>query len=180
MLDLAGKSEPTLGEILSLPANQLFRDCPGLQSTIALTDGQYMAYHHHVLSETYSLPTQDLSEDQVQMEPFAVKSLAKLIKSTESAHPAETFVLSHLDLRCHNIIITGDLHVRGIIDWEFSGIVPRYLFTPPPWLTGHDSSAAWACPPRAPVLHCQLYPEFLEVLEEKSTSDSNCAKLWEE
>ncbi|RTE75367.1 hypothetical protein BHE90_010160 [Fusarium euwallaceae] len=180
MPDPAGKPEPIVGEILSLPANELFRDRPGLQSTAVLPEGQYMAYHHHVLSETYRLPTQDLSQDQVQMELFAIESLAKLIKSTEPAHSAETFVLAHLDLRCHNIIITEDLHIRGIIDWEFSGTIPRRLFTPPPWLTGHDSSAAWACPPRAPILHHQLYPEFLKVLEEKSTSDSNCAGLWEE
>ncbi|RSL57397.1 hypothetical protein CEP54_008305 [Fusarium duplospermum] len=180
MPDPAGKPEPIIGEILSLPANELFRDRPGLQSTTPLPGGQYMAYHHHVLSETYRLPTEDLSEDQVQMELFAIESLVKLIRSTESAHSTETFVLAHLDLRCHNIIITEDLHIRGIIDWEFSGTIPRRLFTPPAWLTGHDSSAAWACPPRAPVMHFQLYPEFLKVLEEKSTFDSSCAALWEE
>ncbi|KAJ4310989.1 hypothetical protein N0V84_010688 [Fusarium piperis] len=176
----AGKSEPAVGDIISLPANELLMDRPGLQSTTAHTDGQYMAYHHHVLSETYRLPTQDLSEDQVQLELFAIESLAKFIKSAEPAQSAGPFVLSHLDLRCHNVIITGDLHMRGIIDWEFSGTIPRRLFTPPPWLTGHDSSAAWACPLTAPVMHFQLYPEFLEVLQEKSTFDSNCAQLWKE
>lgn len=179
----AGKSEPVVGDILSLPANELLMDRPGLQSTTARTDGQYMAYHHRVLSETYRLPTQDLSEDQAQLELFAIESLAKLIEPAESARSAGPFVLSHLDLRCHNIIVTQELHIRGIIDWEFSGTIPRRLFTPPPWLTGHDPSAAWACPLTAPVMHFQLYPEFLEVLREKSTSSSDCARLrkaWED
>lgn len=79
--------------------------------------------------------------------------------------------LAHLDLRCGNITITEDLRIHSIIDWEFTGTVPRHLFTPPPWITGHDLAAVAAIP------HSRIYSEFLEVLGAKSTTTRDCAKL---
>ncbi|EXM12654.1 hypothetical protein FoTM2_013681 [Fusarium oxysporum f. sp. vasinfectum] len=167
------ESEPVVGGLLSMAANELQRCCQEQGSVRTFTSAkQYMAYQYDILSETYRLPTEDLSCKQAQMELFALDSLAnqfpKFIRSQWSDGP---FVLAHLDLRCGNIIVTEDLRVSGIIDWEFAGTIPRHLFTPPPWITGHDLDAAAVIP------HHRIYPEFLEVLEEKSVTSRGCAKL---
>ncbi|RSL84026.1 hypothetical protein CEP52_016548, partial [Fusarium oligoseptatum] len=133
---------------------------------------QYMDYQYRVLSKTYSLPTEELSRKQAQMELFALDSLEKQIPVLASSQRAnDPFVLAHMDLRCGNIMVTEDLHILAIIDWEFAGTIPQQLFTPPPCITGHDLDAVAAAP------HYTAYPEFLQVLEEKSSTSQTCAKL---
>ncbi len=46
------------------------------------------------------------------------------------------FVLKHGDFRSSNIIVNQDMKIIGVIDWEWSCIVPLQLFVPPAWLTG--------------------------------------------
>ncbi|KAF5668735.1 phosphotransferase enzyme family [Fusarium circinatum] len=145
---------------------------------IPSSEGQYLAYQSHILSETYRLPTQDLSSDQVRMELFALESLTKhVFGSLEFPKSKTPFSMAHQDLRCSNIIVTEDLHVSGIIDWEFAGPIPRYLSTPPSWLTGDDLDAVSTFPAAADITLNELYAEFIEVLEVKSATSSDCAKL---
>lgn len=46
------------------------------------------------------------------------------------------FVLTHGDLHNHysNMLCDHDLNLVGVIDWEWSQVVPLQLFTPPVWL----------------------------------------------
>ncbi|KAM5344703.1 hypothetical protein ACJ41O_010565 [Fusarium nematophilum] len=77
------------------------------------------------------------------------------------------FVLNHLDLRSPNIIVDKDLQIQGIIDWEFTSTVPRQVFTPPSWITGHDSIET----------DKHTHAEFRRVLDEKSKTDAFCDQL---
>ncbi|KAG5752056.1 hypothetical protein H9Q72_006778 [Fusarium xylarioides] len=175
----AGGPDPVIGPILSMSANELYRCCQqqgGFE--IPSSEEQYLAYQSHILSETYRLPTQDLSSDQVRMELFALESLTKhVFGSLEFPKSKTPFSMAHQDLRCSNIIVTEDLHVSGIIDWEFAGTIPRYLSTPPSWLTGDDLDAVSAFPAAADLTLKELYAEFIEVLEVKSATSGDCAKL---
>ncbi|RSL70471.1 hypothetical protein CEP51_012188 [Fusarium floridanum] len=167
------EADPAVGGLLSMAANELGRCCQeeGDIKTFA-SARQYMDYQYRVLSKTYSLPTEELSRKQAQMELFALDSLEKQIPVLVSSQRAnDPFVLAHMDLRCGNIMVTEDLHILAIIDWEFAGTIPRQLFTPPPCITGHDLDAVAAAP------HYTAYPEFLQVLEEKSSTSQTCAKL---
>ncbi|KAK7431680.1 hypothetical protein QQZ08_001899 [Neonectria magnoliae] len=173
MPDPDNGSEPIVGGLLSMATNELQRCCKEQGSLKTFTsEEQYLAYQYHILSETYRLPTEELSCGQAQLELFALDSLANQVpKFTDSPRPNGPFVLAHLDLRCGNIIVTDDLRIHGVIDWEFTGTVPQRLFTPPPWITGHDLAAVAAIP------HDRMYPEFLEVLEAKSATSGDCAEL---
>lgn len=169
------ESEPVMGDLLSMAANELQRCRPdrGRAKTFS-SEERYMAYKYHVLSDMYRLPTPDLDREQVQMELFALDCLGKgmpKLAEPQRRNGGGSFVLAHPDLRCGNIIVTQDLRIRAIVDWEFAGTIPPCLFTPPPWITGHDISAT------AAILYRSMYPEFLQVLEAKSTTSEDCAKL---
>lgn len=97
-----------------------------------------------------------------------MKTLAEQNPTVVNRQPAGPFVLSHLDLRCGNIIVPDDLRILGIIDWEFAGTIPLSLFTSPAWITGHKLAAG---PQNDSVL------EFHEALKEKSSISSHCAQL---
>lgn len=62
------------------------------------------------------------------------------------------------------------MQVQGIIDWEFTSTIPRQVFTPPSWITGHDSIDA----------NKQMHAEFRDVLQEKSRTSSLCDQLQRE
>lgn len=114
------------------------------------------------------------------MELFAIEGLTKQASTLfNSFKPEMPFILAHQDMRCSNIIVTEDFRVCGIIDWEFSGTIPRHLFTPPPWITGHDPDAVNAYPIRATITPTEICSEFLQVLEAKSTISGSCAQLME-
>ncbi|KAH7019487.1 phosphotransferase [Ilyonectria destructans] len=134
------ESEPVVGGLLSMAANELQRWYKEQGSVKTFTsEKEYVTHQHDILSETYRLPTEDLSYKQAQMELFALDSLANQIAKL-----------------------------------GFTGTVPRHLFTPPPWVTGHDLAAV------AAISHDRIYPEFLEVLEAKSVTSSCCAKFWDD
>ncbi|KAH7175951.1 phosphotransferase enzyme family protein [Dactylonectria macrodidyma] len=146
--------------------------------SVFCSEEQCLAYQHHILSEIYRLPIKDSSIDPVQMELFALESLREhVFGSFEFPRCMAPFVLSHQDFRCSNIIVTEDLRVCGIIDWELTGTIPRHLFTPP-WITSHDLIAVGACPvAAAAITPSEIYPEFLRVLDARSATSNGCAKL---
>lgn len=166
-------ADPTVGGLLSMAANELGRCCQDQEGVQTFASArQYMDYQYRVLSKTYSLPAEELSRKQAQMELFALDSLEKQIPMLVSSQWSnDSFVLAHMDLRCGNIMVTEDFRILAIIDWEFAGTIPRQLFTPPSWITGHDLDAVVVVP------HYTAYPEFLQVLEEKSLTSETCAKL---
>ncbi|KAF9765353.1 hypothetical protein IL306_002366 [Fusarium sp. DS 682] len=74
------------------------------------------------------------------------------------------FCLSHPDFRADNIIVDDNLHLCGIIDWEFSELVPLSVFVPPMWITGHDPVSAGR--------KTSLLSEFLSVMSSSQRQSS--------
>lgn len=64
-----------------------------------------------------------------------------------------------------------ELHIRGIIDWEFSVTVPQHFFLPPSWVTGHDTGSV-----------ASKLSEFMSVLSSRkhlSSTHSQLARDWD-
>ncbi len=100
-----------------------------------------MQHQLTILSESCHLPFIDGTLKDVRDEVFALRHMELEVDNIVSGLPSddsEPFILTHPDLHCANIIIDEQLKIQGIIDWEFAGTVPRQLFTPPAWTTGHD------------------------------------------
>lgn len=59
----------------------------------------------------------------------------------------ERFVLTHGDMTLHqgNVLFNDDLKLVGVLDWEWSCVVPEWLVVPPVWLTGSgvEAMAFW-------------------------------------
>ncbi|TWU71833.1 hypothetical protein ED733_002258 [Metarhizium rileyi] len=110
------------------------------------------------------------------MEVFALHSLFKEIPKRINVQSLdEKYVLAHPDLRCGNIIVTGDLHILGIIDWEFTSAIPLQLFTPPSWIMGHDPSTMRIA---TGIHRDSVFPEFCAVLKEMCRTSVACTQLW--
>ena len=69
---------------------------------------------------------------------FCAQHLFKsVIQEYAQDGPGEPFVLMHGDLRPSNILLDPEsFDVTGLIDWEWTRVVPMRLVTPPFWL--HD------------------------------------------
>ncbi|KAK9446303.1 hypothetical protein VB005_00148 [Metarhizium brunneum] len=110
------------------------------------------------------------------MELFALDSLFKEIpKRINFQNLNEKYVLAHPDLRCGNIIVTSDLHILGIIDWEFTSAIPLQLFTPPSWIMGHDPSTLRIA---TGIHRFNIFPEFCGVLKDMCQTSIACTQLW--
>ncbi|KID72582.1 phosphotransferase enzyme family protein, partial [Metarhizium brunneum ARSEF 3297] len=72
-------------------------------------------------------------------------------------------------------------NILGIIDWEFTSTIPLQLFTPPPWVTGHDPDTLRAMRGlvRGPFRD-EIFAEFRDVLQNKRETCSISEKLWHE
>lgn len=46
------------------------------------------------------------------------------------------FIMVHGDMHLSNLLVDDDARVVGVLDWEWSRIVPAQYFSPPLWLTG--------------------------------------------
>lgn len=49
------------------------------------------------------------------------------------------FILVHGDLHLSNLVVDKDARIIGVLDWEWSRVVPLQYFTPPTWLSGRDT-----------------------------------------
>ncbi|PHH89187.1 hypothetical protein CDD83_6525 [Cordyceps sp. RAO-2017] len=171
MPDPEGGPEPVVGNLLSTTTNELQlqgRRAPQLAVTSAT---QFAEQQYQLLSESYRTIVEELWRQTAEQELFALDSLAKQMPEVvDSSRDGGPFVLTHTDLRCANIIVDDDFHIRGIIDWEWASTVPRQFFTPPTWITGHDREAlcgVWQ----------DLYPDFRSVLETKSRASRDYDQL---
>lgn len=77
-------------------------------------------------------------EDDGRMLLYAAQDFRRFVteKSLDESKEKGPFVLIHGDLHNHysNLIWDQDLNLAGVIDWEWSHVVPLQLFTPPVWL----------------------------------------------
>ncbi|KAF5017837.1 hypothetical protein F66182_10208 [Fusarium sp. NRRL 66182] len=164
MPDPHGSSQPGLGPVISMSAATL-RQLP--QPAFASAK-EYMEYQFSLVSEFFSPPVCDHTIDDVKQEIFALHTMERIfLKFIDPQLDKGPFVLNHLDLRSPNIIVDKQLQIQGIIDWEFACSVPRQVFTPPSWITGHDSIETSK----------QMHVEFRHVLDEKSKSSALCDQL---
>jgi len=163
-----GSPDPVLGPVISISAATL--RLPPRQTFASAND--YMAHQFGLVSAFFSRPVCDLSVDDIKQEVFALHGLEPIFHQIiDPQLDKGPFVLNHMDLRSANIIVDESLRIQGIIDWEFTSTVPRQVFTPPSWITGHDS---------IDKTNKQLHAEFRDVLDEKSRSNSACDQLRKE
>jgi len=156
--------DPILGPVISMSGATL-RLSP--QQPFASAN-DYMAHQFDLISAFFSQPVCDLTVADIKREVFALHSLEPRFRQIINPQLDKgPFVLNHMDLRSANIIVDESLRIQGIIDWEFTSTVPREVFTPPSWITGHDSIET----------NKQFHAEFRNVLHEKSRSNSACDQL---
>ncbi|RSL50343.1 hypothetical protein CEP51_015358 [Fusarium floridanum] len=176
MPNLVDDSEPIVGGFLGMAINELQRDTGKKENLISFSSAKaFMDHQYSILSEYYAVPLASLQRASIEEQLFVLNSLAEEIpKLLESQWSNGPFVLSHLDLRCSNIVVDEDLHILGIIDWEFSGTVPLQYFTPPLWITGEGRSGAFLS------FQDAIFHDFEAVLQAKSATSEGCAQLMRE
>ncbi|KJZ75585.1 hypothetical protein HIM_05048 [Hirsutella minnesotensis 3608] len=155
-------SRPAVTGVLSIPLNDLrIQGYSFLPSPPKSTD-EYVSQQRHLLRDYFQLPAPALDQKTAELELFALHTIDQL--SGVLNHEREPFVLSHTDLRCSNIMVDDELHIVGIIDWEWAATVPTSLFIPPSWVTRSED----------------LFLEFSSVLSSKHASSlhSQLVKEW--
>ncbi|KAI8722685.1 APH domain-containing protein [Fusarium sp. LHS14.1] len=158
-----GSTQPVLGPVISMSAATL-RLPP--QSRFA-SARKYMAYQFSLMSGFFSPPVSNHTVDDIKQEIFALHCMERIFdQAIDPQLDKGPFVLNHLDLRGANIIVDKKLRIQGIVDWEFAHTVPRQVFTPPSWITGHDSIE----------MNKQMHAEFRRVLDENSKENG----LWKQ
>lgn len=157
--------QPAIRGTLSIPLNQLqmYGHPSSSKSTTSTTE--LINEQYRILCETFMLPGEDLKRKPVEKELFALDFMKNHISSIADGHSDEPFVLTHTDLRYSNIMVDDQLHIQGIIDWEWACTVPKKLFLPPAWVIGSKD----------------IFPEFLSVLgsnRDSSLGHSRLAVEW--
>ncbi|UNI19823.1 hypothetical protein JDV02_005973 [Purpureocillium takamizusanense] len=159
-----GSAQPIVGPLISMSVAQLRQ--PPLP--LFTTAKDYMRCQFNLVSDFFVPPVSNHTTHEVQKELFALHGMEKPFQQViDPRLDKGPFVLHHMDLRAPNIIVDENLNIQGVIDWEFSGTTPRQLFTPPSWITGHDSIETAK----------QIHTDFRNVLDEKSHASAACAQL---
>ncbi|RMJ07388.1 hypothetical protein CDV36_013005 [Fusarium kuroshium] len=162
-----GSPKPILGPVMSMSAATL--RLPS-QSTFS-SARKYMKYQFGLISGFFSPPISNHTVDDIKQEIFSLHCMEGIFDQVIDPQLDEgPFVLNHLDLRGANIIVDKNLRIQGIVDWEFAHTVPRQVFTPPSWITGHDSIDT----------NKEMHTEFRSVLEENCQKNSLWGQLGKE
>ncbi|KAJ4177213.1 hypothetical protein NW759_017454 [Fusarium solani] len=166
-------SEPIVGGFLGMATNELQRDTGEKKNLVSFSSAEaFMDHQYSILSEYYAVPLANSQQPSIEEHLFVLDSLAEqipqLLDPQWSNGPS---ILSHLDLRCSNIIVDQDLHILGIIDWEFSGTVSLQYFTPPLWITGEGRSGVFLS------FQDAILQNFEAVLQATSATSESCAQL---
>lgn len=134
-----GDSEPpAIVGALSVSRNTLLRNGSRVQSsTAAKSTAEFLEGQFYILEETYKMPVEDMSREDLEMEVFALHDLKQRIFEA-LAGSKDSFVLTHTDLRRSNIMVDQSLRITGIIDWEWSSAIPREFFPFPRWIHDFD------------------------------------------
>jgi hypothetical protein len=129
---------PTVSRAFSIPTNELQIDGFPTSSFSTTSVNAFIERQLQVLWQVFSMPTSELSRSTAQLELFALHYLRSQNQALQAVCTNDHFVLAHMDLRCSNIMVDEHLRVRGIIDWEWSAIVPQTFSIPPCWIiTNH-------------------------------------------
>ncbi|KAK3379043.1 kinase-like domain-containing protein [Lasiosphaeria ovina] len=136
MPDPDGGTAPLVGPLLSMQLNELQlenRDL-NIQPATFASATDFAFHQYHLLDESLRLPYYKFSQATAEHHVFGMEDLKKRLSDHIDDHGP--FVLSHTDLRPSNIIVDENMHIKGIIDWEWAGTVPRQFFLPPTWIAG--------------------------------------------
>ncbi|OAA63701.1 phosphotransferase enzyme family protein [Niveomyces insectorum RCEF 264] len=148
----------TLGPILSMSDN-ILRIPP---TPVLAFSADYLRHGFAVTAEFFSDPIGQLEIEDARKELYVLHKLEPLFLGLVSRHLDHgPFILQHLDLRAHNILVDDQLRIQAVLDWEFTSTVPLPIFTPPSWITGHNAKDTRG------VLH----RDFRTVLHSKAKED---------
>ncbi|KAK0613147.1 kinase-like domain-containing protein [Bombardia bombarda] len=161
---------PQVVGAFSLRKNELQVDGYNAPRFIATTAGEFIEEQYRLMHCLWSIPYQHLSQQCAERQLFAVYTTQQTLGLEGDGDT--TFCLLHPDFRAENIIVDDELHLRGIIDWEFSELVPRLAFVPPVWITGHD--------PVSVGTKISLFSEFLSILSSRKHISSGHSQLADE
>jgi hypothetical protein len=175
MPDPDGGDTPVVGPLLSLQLNDLQLEKRGfsIQPAKFASAIDFAFHQYHLLDQKYKLPAYKMSREVAQLEVFGLEDLkGRLSSCIDPRWNRGPFVLSHTDLRWPNLIVDGDDRIRGVIDWEWSGTVPRQFFLPPTWFAGRHPDCV------SGVEYRIEYRLFFDVL--KAATSQSCRQLAEE
>ena len=134
MPDPDGGDTPVVGPLLSIQLNDLQlekHDCT-LEPSKFASAIDFTFHQYHLLNLKYRLPAYKMSQEVTQLEVFGLEDLkGRLFSHIDQRWNHGPFFLTHTDLRWSNFIVDEDYRIRGVIDWEWSGTVPRQFFLPP-------------------------------------------------
>lgn len=175
--DPSGGPDPAMGPLSSIHINEM--QVQGLRTVApkapftSATD--FISHQFNVMTEAYRLPMSEQSLETARLEVFALKHLEReLSRFIDANWDKGPFVLSHLDLRWPNIMVDDDLNILAIIDWEWTGSIPRQLFTPPSWIAGREPPYVMGDEYR------EEFTQFHKVILAKSETSDACRQLAEE
>ncbi|KAL2752901.1 hypothetical protein ACRALDRAFT_2055317 [Sodiomyces alcalophilus JCM 7366] len=170
--DIELENPPDIVGAFSIRKNEFQAAGYTVSRTVTTSSKEFFHEQLRILQHMWTMPYQKLDRKQAEREEFARQFISQPevqdrigINSTT----ASSFFLAHPDLRPGNILVDDELNICGIIDWEYTATVPQCAFSPPAWITGHDSGFA------------DLPSEFTSVLssmKDKSTYHSQLAAEW--
>ncbi|KAF5024764.1 hypothetical protein F66182_3142 [Fusarium sp. NRRL 66182] len=171
-------TQPIIAGAFSMRKNELQVDGCLLPRVKTNNANKFLREQHHLLRCIWEMPCQELEREEVERQEFALHFLnLEWVRNRfgiEVNPPAkDSFYLSHPDLRVNNIIVDDELHICGIIDWEFSATVPQHAFLPPLWLAGYEGLIG----PKIDILS-----EFMSLLSSRrhlSIGHSRLARSWD-
>ncbi|KAL1845332.1 hypothetical protein VTK73DRAFT_660 [Phialemonium thermophilum] len=168
---------PALGPVQFLPSTPLCLPRPPPPPFSSAR--AYMRYRFRMLSAHYQEPYRDHDVDDVRRELFALYHLRAAFDqvAASSAGPhGGPFILDHADLHPANILVDSAWRIRGVLDWECAATVPRCVFAPPSFATGHDARVSGLQRARQRAIHA----DFQAVLAEKAKAGTIYATLQDE
>lgn len=171
------KTGPKIVGAFSMRKNELQVDGYKAPRFTAATTEEFFKEQYHLLQYMWRMPSQELCREEAEREEFAIHLVfeeAQKAFALKADSSEDSFCLSHPDLRVNNIIVDNNLHICGVIDWEFSVTVPRHVFLPPLWISGLDTVST--------VSNIDLLSEFMSVLgsmSQLSSSHSQLAQDWD-
>ena len=173
-----GEPEAVVGPFLSISLNELHKADPdsvaALPPTTFHSTIDFALYHYELLRRSNELPEEDISLEFARKTVFALHEMEALVGATYPRLNHGPFVLTHSDLRWSNIIVDENLSIRGIIDWEWAGTVPRQMFVPPTWLAARKATALTS------DANLKEYAEFHAILTRKAAESAASRLLAEE
>jgi hypothetical protein len=112
---------------------------------------------------------------------YAVQDFRRFVteKWFDASKEQGPFVLMHGDLHNHysNLLWDQDLNLVGVIDWEFSQVVPLQFLTPPVWLDNTTASYS-ALHPGSLQKEVGFLREALHTVEEARGSPGILSNEW--